>query len=53
MIIRFAGGPDYRRVRQAAIGVVVGEFAGIGLWSIINTLTDTVGLRITHKVSTW
>ena len=53
IIMRMAGAQGYKRIRPAAIGVVLGECVAIGMWALINTLTGTLELGITHEVSTW
>lgn len=43
---RCAGTRGYHRLRDTALGLVVGEFVSVGLWLIIDGLTGTTGHRV-------
>ena len=44
--IRFGGTPAYNRLKDIALGLIVGEFTSVGIWLIIDALTGTLD----HKV---
>ena len=37
----------------AALGVIVGDLAGVFLWFVVDALTGTTGRTMTHHTSTW
>ena len=41
-VLRFGGTPAYNRVKDAALGLIVGEFASVGLWLLVDALTGTL-----------
>jgi len=53
IVVRIWGTAGYRRIKPAAIGVVVGDFLSLGLWAVIDIMTGTIGNRLSHGVSTW
>jgi len=57
LIVRIGGGAGYRRIKPAAIGLVVGDFLAIGMWAVIDMIAganvESLGNRMTHEISTW
>jgi hypothetical protein len=57
LIVRLGGGAGYRRIKPAAIGLVVGDFLAIGMWAAIDMMMASdvglIGNRMTHEISTW
>jgi hypothetical protein len=53
VVLRMGGAAGYRRIKPAAIGVVVGDFTAIGLWALIDTIMGQIAHPMNHGVSTW
>ena len=46
LVLRYGGVRLYRKTRDVAIGLVIGQFLAAGIWTAIAVLTKTPGLRV-------
>jgi hypothetical protein len=53
VIVRAWGRDGYARIRSGAIGLIVGDFLSIGMWTLIDMATGTIGNTMTHEISIW
>ena len=47
-ILRYGGGRIYEKFKGFFLGLVMGQFAIMNVWLIVNSITESVGQRLFH-----